>query len=82
MLLHFVRMHVYMNSEKCNSMKILNVRLTCPEAQTCKGLAKLGTIVAETLLCAQMLPSLATHETLLRMLQGRKCCIRNTCFLV
>ena len=48
----------------------------------CKGLAKLGNIVAETLLRTQMFPSLATHETLLRMLQGRKCCIRNTCFLV
>ena len=32
-----------------------------------KGLAKLGNIVAETLLCAQMFPSLATQETLLRM---------------
>ena len=47
-----------------------------------KGLSKLGNIVVETLLRAQMFPSLATHETLLRMLQGRKCCIRNTCFLV
>ena len=47
-----------------------------------KGLAKLGNIVAETLLRAQMFPSLATNETLLRMPQRRKCCIRNTCFLV
>ena len=46
------------------------------------GLAKLGNTNAETLLRAQMFPSLATHETLLRMLQGHKCCIRNTCFLV
>ena len=46
------------------------------------GLAKLGNIVAETLLRAQMFPSLATQETLLRMLQGRKCCTRNTRFLV
>ena len=43
-----------------------------------RGLAKLENIVAETLLRAQMFPSLATHETLLRMLQGRKCSIRST----
>ena len=32
-----------------------------------KGLAKLGNIVAETLLCAQMFPRLVTQETLLQM---------------
>ena len=32
-----------------------------------KGLAKLGNFVAETLLRAQMFPSLATQEALLRM---------------
>ena len=47
-----------------------------------KGLAKLGNIVAEPLLRAQMFLSLATHKTLLRMLQGGKCYIRDICFLV
>ena len=35
--------------------------------QLSKGLAKLGNIVAETLLYAQIFSSLATQETLLRM---------------
>ena len=38
-------------------------------ARVCKGLAKLGNIAVKTLLRAQMFPSLATRETLLRMLQ-------------
>ena len=47
-----------------------------------KGMAKLGNIFSETLLRTQMFPNLATYGTLLRMLQGRKSCILNTCFLV
>ena len=39
------------------------VKIACDN----KGVAKLGNIVAETLLRAQMFPSLATQETLLLM---------------
>ena len=39
-----------------------------------KGLPKLGNIVAETLLHAQMFPSLAIQETLLGMQILRLCC--------
>jgi len=50
-----------------------------------KGLAKLGNIVAETLLRTQMFPSLAARETYVAetfLFPGHKFCVRNICFPV
>ena len=52
---------------KATESKIVSTGLQLTDGRNRKGLAKLGNFVVETLLHAQMFPSLATQETLLRM---------------